>query len=694
MKATLALLAVAGLTACSHPLEIEGQGDIVSSTGSNDCALEDQPCANLVAGNYLVTYTAVPREGWKFVAWERCNQQFPTCTFNVPASVVNQAWGKATPSLKAVFEPITLATPNILVIMLDDFGYNDLAINNGNPDIHTPHMDQLAQEGVRFTRHYAAHVCSPARAAFLTGIHPSRLGYVPNGRGLSPQVETLPDRLQSAGYTTWHVGKWHVGDLDRMAWPDYQGFDHWFGFLNQWRLAGVHVNGELQLATPRYEDPWLEGSGVSGQHYTGHLENILTDHAIDVLTDLNREDAPWFVNLWYYAPHGPISPAAEFAANYPDTDDGRYRALVNQLDHNVGRVLSHLDSLGITDHTTVVVVSDNGGTKGRLDNDDNNAPYYGFKSHLFEGSLRTPLIIRWPDASLEGLVYPDTISITDLYPTLLESIGVAPPASIDGVSHYPSVQQQAPAPQRTLFWEKGNSIFGILSQDGLWRYYQTAPLWGVEIDPLMFDLALDPTGSTPVSPLPAAQRALMEDSYATWYRDVHLVQTTLTPDGNGGGSLTGTDFLRTPGFGPYTFGIGIAGDYFGQVAAQSGAWDISRSGNTVTATFGDLILSGDVDGTASCHSVVVTGKFNREVSASSDPDAITLALYIDGLEVQSGQVQGTLQVNDLTDETVIGDPGVTGNGTIYPPLVLNQTLDSSTNWTVESFSQDVCDAAG
>lgn len=682
------------LAACYHPLEIEGEGDIVSSTGTHDCALEQQPCDNLVTGDYNVTYTAVPREGWKFVAWDRCGKQFPTCTFNIPASVVQQAGSTVIPSLKAVFEPITSVKPNILVVMLDDLGYNDLAINNGNPDIHTPNMDQLAQEGVRFTRHYAAHVCSPARAAFLTGLHPSRLGYLPNGRGLSPQVQTMPDQLRATGYTTWHVGKWHIGDLDRMAWPDYQGFDHWFGFLNQWRLAGVHVNGELQLTAPRYEDPWLEGSGVAGQHYPGHLENILTDHAIDVLTDLNREDDPWFLNLWYYAPHGPISPASEFAANYPDTNDGRYRALVNQLDHNVGRVLSHLDSLGIGDHTIVVVVSDNGGTRNRLDNNENNAPYYGFKTDLYEGSLRTPLIIRWPGESLDGLVFPDTISITDLYPTLMESIGETPPPDLDGQSYYQSLQQQGPSPQRPLFWEKTKSIFGILSADGLWRYYKTGLFWGVEIDPLMYDLALDPTGSTTVSPLPAAQRTLMEDSYETWFHDVHLVETVFTPDGNGGGSVTGMDFLRTPGFGPYTFGIGISGGYFGQIAAQTGAWEISRSGNTVMAEFGGLILSGDVDGTAYCHSIVVTGQFDREVSSLSGPDTITLALYIDGLEAQSGQIQDTLRVNDLTDATIIGDPVVTGNGTVFPPLILNQTLDSSTTWTVESFSEDVCDTPG
>ena len=110
--------------------------------------------------------------------------------------------------------PIEPEKPNILLIMADDLGYNDLAINNDNTLIYTPNLDQLARQGVRFTRHYATAVCSPARAALLTGQHPARNGYVPNGRGISLQLHTLPDVLKEAGYTTWHIGKWHKGNSE------------------------------------------------------------------------------------------------------------------------------------------------------------------------------------------------------------------------------------------------------------------------------------------------------------------------------------------------------------------------------------------------------------------------------------------------------------------------------------------------
>ncbi len=133
---------------------------------------------------------------------------------------------------------------------------------------------------------------SPTKTNILV-IMLNDLGYIPNGPGISPEIITLPERLKEEGYTTWHIGKWHIGDLERTAWPDYQGFDHWFGFLNQWRLAGLHVDSELQMTTPRYNDPWLEGDAESGRFFPGHLENILTDKAIEVISDLQAAQTPW-----------------------------------------------------------------------------------------------------------------------------------------------------------------------------------------------------------------------------------------------------------------------------------------------------------------------------------------------------------------------------------------------------------------
>ncbi|MFT4520386.1 MAG: arylsulfatase A-like enzyme [Halioglobus sp.] len=584
--------------------------------------------------------------------------------------------------------------PNILLIMADDLGYNDLAINNDNTEIDTPNMDQIARDGVRFTRHYASAVCSSARAALLTGFYAERMGYLPNSRGISPEVVTLPDRLKQEGYTTWHIGKWHIGDTHRTAWPDHQGFDHWFGFLNQWRLPGDMVDGEVITTKPRYNDPWLEGDSEPGKNFPGHLEDILTDKAINVLSDLSSAQAPWFLNLWFYAPHEPIDPAREFAAKYPDTPAGKYQALVNQLDTNIGRVIAHLDSLGALENTIVIVVSDNGGTEKNV---DSNTPYTGTKGTLKEGGLRTPLIIwwpaqRWPDDALHGTVFADTISIQDIYPTLLASIDVVPPENQDGSNFFQSIKQLEPAPQQSLFWEVGAKTSGVLSADGRWRLYEYY-LWDTLVTRL-YDFDEDFTGTQYKTPPPVAQLTQMRDNYGAWYRDVHTVKTDYVQDENGGGVLKGMSFQRTPGFLSYTFGIGIPDELDGQIAAQAGIWEMSRAGNTVTAQYGDLILWGEIESSNSCHSIVISGNFNRSLGGNDGPYMMTLSLFIDGALSHTGEIEATLATADPTIETIIGDPGNAGqSGAPLPPVIMNTTLTSSTPVTVESFSHELCNAA-
>jgi arylsulfatase A-like enzyme len=654
----------------------------------------DNCAQNLIVGDYQETYYPVPRPGWKFKGWVNYCTDVVTppygCSFTVPAETVQLFSGGTVFPLKAVFERDD-TKPNILLIMADDLGYNDLAINNDNTQIDTPNMDQLARDGVRFTRHYASTVCSPARAALLTGYYPERLGYLPNGRGISPAIETLPERLQQEGYTTWHIGKWHIGDLERTAWPDHQGFDHWFGFLNQWRLAGVHVGGELQLTTPRYQNPWLQGDTEPGRNFTGHLENILTDKAITVLSELNAAQAPWFLNLWYYAPHSPITPASEFAQNYPDTPAGKYQALVNQLDHNVGRVLTHLEQIGALQNTLIVLVSDNGGTNSAM---DNNAPFSGAKATMTEGGMRTPLVIKWPDSAMNGQVIADVVSIEDIYPTVLESIGVTPLAGLDGDSFYAAVEQRVSIGVKERYWDAlmtadWTSHTG-LSADGRWRLLQWYPFWGAMPDPMIFDLELDPTSALPVVPPPPLQLTQMTDNYRAWYTDVHTVKTNFVANTNGSGVLTGTDFLRTPGFGWYTFGIGVPHAYEGPIAAQAGVWTMSRTGNTVTAQFGDLILHGDIQNSNTCHSIAVSGSFTAQVQSNVVP-SFKLALYIDGVAVQSGELQAVLQVDDPTVETIIGDPlNVANTSVLSPPIIMNTTLTSSPASTPQSFSARLC----
>lgn len=581
--------------------------------------------------------------------------------------------------------------PNVLLIVADDLGFNDLAINNGNREIDTPVMDRLAREGVRFTRHYGAAVCSPARAALLTGIAPSRLGFLPNGRGLSPEIVTLPERLQAQGYTTWHIGKWHIGAFQRKAWPDYQGFDHWYGFLDQWRLAGTHVNGQIVPAMPRYMNPWLQGDEEAGRNVPGHLEDILTDKAVAVLSELRNTQNPWFLNLWFYAPHSPVQPAEKFAQRYPNTRAGRYQALVNQLDTNIGRVLEQLEALGMTQNTIVVVVSDNGGTNTHV---DNNAPYFGKKSTLLEGGIRTPLIVKWPEPALSGQVLNHTVSIEDIFPTLLESLHMSEQPGIDGLSFYPLVEKSLAPPARELFWEHGVNAasYGVLSSDSRWRLLQTGPIWGARVPSGLYDLEADATGKQRAVPTPVEELAQLQASYDAWYQEAHTVATKYQPTNYGSGELTGMDFQRTPGFEWYTFGIGVPDEWQGQIVSQADVWSMHRSGRRVVAQFGSARLTGDIVSSRPCHSIIVTGTFHRKINHLAPPPKITLAMYIDGVEVHSVNVNGELIVDDPSVVTIIGDPEARGGmGAIKPPTILNTVLDDTTRWSLPDFEKRMCE---
>ena len=155
--------------------------------------------------------------------------------------------------------------PNILLIVLDDAGYSDVA-GFGRDDAPTPNIKQIANEGVRFTRHYADSTCRPARLALLTGRESARVAQNPDFRGISPEIITLPEALKNAGYKTTHIGKWHLGDAVRAAWPDKQGFDNWFGFLNQFQLKGPDKNGSF-TKRPTYIDPWLQSDSTPLQQY-------------------------------------------------------------------------------------------------------------------------------------------------------------------------------------------------------------------------------------------------------------------------------------------------------------------------------------------------------------------------------------------------------------------------------------------
>jgi arylsulfatase A-like enzyme len=348
---------------------------------------------------------------------------------------------------------------NFIVILADDMGWMDLGCQGS--DLHeTPHLDQLAREGLRFTDACsAAPVCSPTRAALLTGSHPARLHMTiwreaavappPRNRPLIPPrvvadlphaATTLAEALQSAGYLTAHVGKWHLGELSHA--PETHGFDV--------SLGGTHWG-----APATYFFPYR---GVFGQEqefrFIPHLEfgtqgeyltDRLTDEAIGVINQ--AKDRPFFLYLAHHAPHTPTEAKPDLVRHFEQkiTATHRHRnpayaAMIASIDDSVGKIRACLRQRGIADRTVIVFTSDNGGHIGeyRKQRVNDNSPLRSGKGSLYEGGIRVPQIVYWPGVTPAGALCREPVITTDLYWTIRELAGVAddtaPGAARDGVS--------------------------------------------------------------------------------------------------------------------------------------------------------------------------------------------------------------------------------------------------------------------
>lgn len=331
---------------------------------------------------------------------------------------------------------------HILCIMADDLGWNDLHCQ-GNRVLRTPHLDGLAKQGLRFTNAYAASpVCSPTRAALMTGLAPARLHitqhgadgkqFWPEDRRIQPpaskhelwhETNTLAERLKTKGYTTGFFGKWHLGG-DKKYWPMEHGFD-------------VNVGGCGFGGPPTYFDPYRIPTlppRKPGEYLTDRL-------ADETIAFMRREKAnPMFVCLWTYNPHYPFEAPDDLAAHYtgqegPGLKNPIYGGQIEATDRAIGRVLRELDDLGIAEQTLVIFTSDNGGWSGATD----NRPLREGKGYLYEGGLRVPLIVRWPNVTEPGAVNATSVVTMDLTATILDAagVGLVDNDSLDGESLRP-----------------------------------------------------------------------------------------------------------------------------------------------------------------------------------------------------------------------------------------------------------------
>jgi len=341
------------------------------------------------------------------------------------------------------------AKPNILVILVDDFGYGDLSIH-GCKDIPTPHIDALAGSGVRCTNGYiSAPQCSPTRAGLLTGRYQQRFGHeynsAPLDSGLSLKETTLADRLKAAGYKTGLVGKWHLGS-DEQHHPLSRGFDEFYGFLGG---ANPYLPQGPKAVVPRI---------VRGRDPIDEKQFLTEAFAREASAFIDRhQKAPFFLYLAFNATHGPMQAPDSYLANFQAIQDENrrtYAAMTAALDDAVGAVLAKIKSSGLEQNTLVFFHSDNGGPTDV--NASRNDPFRGVKGEVREGGIRTPFFVKWPGKLPAGKTYDQPVIQLDIHPTVLAAAGISLPADAkppDGVNLLPHLAgEKAGAPHETLYW--------------------------------------------------------------------------------------------------------------------------------------------------------------------------------------------------------------------------------------------------
>lgn len=399
----------------------------------------------------------------------------------------------ATPNPAPSSARLKGSRPNIIFVMVDDMGYGDLGVY-GQQHIQMPHVDQMAREGIRYTDVYAGSpICAPSRSTLMTGQHTGNTrvrGNLPpvpghgavecTGRGegrlrlpLHEEDVTVADLLQQGGYRTGITGKWGLGEPGTPGIPNRQGFDEWYGFLNQ-RLAHSFY--------PEYiwhnkEKVMLEGNTGTTEDFAveeHYVHDLFTDFALDFIRRHGAADAPFFLYLPYTVPHArwQIPELEPYTRDQDWTQEEKvYASMLTRVDRDMGRIFDLLKELAIDESTIVFFCSDNG-AQNRYENTFNSSgPLHGQKRSLYDGGMRTPMVVRWPGTIQQDVVSHDIWYYPDVLPTLCDLAGVAPPDSIDGVSVLPSLlsEPQPALGERPLYWEDHERGFRQAARKGDWK---------------------------------------------------------------------------------------------------------------------------------------------------------------------------------------------------------------------------------
>jgi arylsulfatase A-like enzyme len=394
--------------------------------------------------------------------------------------------------------------PNVIFIMADDLGNADLGYRGS--DIKTPNIDRLATEGVQLESFHGEPVCTPSRAALMTGRYPMRYGlqtlviFPSHTYGLPTDERTLPQALKEAGYRTLMVGKWHLGHADKKYWPQNRGFDHFYG----------NLVGEVDYFTK------MRGGVVDWQrngkffNEKGYYTTLIGDEAVRLI---NRQDkgVPFFLYVASLAPHAPYQATTadqdRYASTIKDPARRTYAAMITSLDDQVGRIVAALEKRGLRENTLIIFSSDNGGPRnevvasGAHSKEEraaggvkqgslpaNNGELRGGKGSLYEGGVRTPTIFNWP-AKLKPHVVNEPLHMVDIMPTVLALAGAkaSPDKPFDGKNIWATVAEGKPSPHDDILVNVEAFRGAIIK--GRWKLVKIALLPGKTE---LFDLTADP----------------------------------------------------------------------------------------------------------------------------------------------------------------------------------------------------------
>ncbi len=460
-------------------------------------------------------------------------------------------------------ETLEKRKPNIIVILADDMGSNDITFNGGgvaDGAVPTPHIDSIGHDGCNFPLAYAGNAtCSPSRAALMTGRYPTRFGFEFTGvpinfarvvalnmgnpfhkaiyhherekdvppfqtQGLPTSEITIAELLSEAGYHTVHVGKWHLGETEKFH-PERHGFHESLGFLAGGSMYDDPQNANVVNAKQSFDpiDSFIWAAQPSGVRFNGgpvfktdgYMTDYLTDEAIAAM-EANRT-RPFFMYLAYNAPHSPLQATKADYDALPQIESHPlrvYAAMIRNLDRNIGRVLEAIREKGLENDTLVIFTSDNGGAN-YLGFEALNKPYRGWKATFFEGGLRVPFFMRWPGRLPKGESVAAPVSHFDIYATAAAVAGVRVPSDrvLDGKNLIPFIEKtETGQPHEALYWQSGN-----------YRTIRTAD-WKLQVDGTrkkqwLFHLADDPTEQHDLAESNPAKVAELAAKLATIYAE-------------------------------------------------------------------------------------------------------------------------------------------------------------------------------